>query len=139
MAGKSALLADVAGFYTAFGLAPAEGQPETEDHVGAELEVMSALSVKEAWAVSEAAAAGLDITRAAQRAFVDDHLGRWAGTFAGRVAGEATSGFLSAAAELLSAWMAQEGVRLAITPAQLDGVQAAEEAPFACPMAPRPD
>jgi hypothetical protein len=33
MAGKSAELADLAGFYAAFGLAPAASQPDMEDHV----------------------------------------------------------------------------------------------------------
>ena len=38
MSGKSAQLADVAGFYAAFGLAPGAWQPDLEDHIGAELD-----------------------------------------------------------------------------------------------------
>src|SRR3989338_8522435 len=45
---KTARLADVAGFYEAFGVGPAAAQPDMEDHVGAELGVMSALGLKEA-------------------------------------------------------------------------------------------
>jgi DMSO reductase family type II enzyme chaperone len=136
MAGKSALLADVAGFYTAFGLEPAAGQPEAEDHIGAELEFMSALAVKEAWALARSEAAGLEVTRAAQRAFVTDHLGRWAPAFAERLAAEAAPGFLPAAAALLRVWLDVERGRLEVTPAPLDGVSVPEEAPLSCPMAP---
>ena len=136
MAGKAALLADVAGFYTAFGLEPAAGQPEAEDHIGAELEFMSALALKEAWALSGDEAAGLEVTRAAQRAFVADHLGRWAPAFAEQLAAEGAPGFLPAAAALLDVWVAAECARLDVTPAPLDGVSVPEEAPLTCPMAP---
>ena len=136
MAGKSALLADVAGFYLAFGLEPAAGQPEAEDHIGAELEFMSALALKEAWALSGDETAGLEVTRAAQRAFVLEHLGRWAPVFAERLAVEAESGLLVAAAALLRVWLDAECARLDVTPARLDGVSVAEETPLTCPMAP---
>jgi DMSO reductase family type II enzyme chaperone len=136
MAGKSALLADVAGFYTAFGLEPAAGQPEAEDHIGAELEFMSALALKEAWALSENEAAGLEVTRAAQRVFLFDHLGRWAHAFAERLDAEATPGVLPAAAALLHVWLELECVRLEVTPLPLEGVSVPEEAPLSCPRAP---
>jgi TorA maturation chaperone TorD len=136
MAGKSTLLADIAGFYQAFGLTPAEFQPEVEDHVCAETEFMSALAVKEAWALSENHTEGLAVTRDAARAFLHDHLGRWATAFARRVAELAPPGFYPAAAALLEEWLKAECARLAVEPAPLEGVTAAEEAPFACPVAP---
>jgi len=136
MAGKAALLADVAGFYRAFALEPAEGQPEVEDHVCAELEFMSALALKEAWAVAECHADGLGVTRDAGRMFLRDHLGRWGPTFAGRLATVAAPGFYPAAAAVLKAWLEAEFARLHVAPARLEGVTEAEEASFACPMAP---
>jgi DMSO reductase family type II enzyme chaperone len=136
MAGKAALLADIAGFYRAFGLEPSEGQPEVEDHVAAELEFLSLLALKEAWALAEDHEEGLEITRTAQRAFLADHLARWGTVFARRVAAEAQAGFYPVAAALLEAWLAAECARLQVVAAHLEGVTAAEDAPFACPMAP---
>jgi TorA maturation chaperone TorD len=136
MAGKSTLLADVAGFYQAFGLAPAEFQPEVEDHVCAETEFMSALALKEAWAISEGHAEGLAVTRDAARAFLCDHLGRWGGAFIRRLGELNPPAFYSAAAALLEEWLKADCVRLGVDPAPLEGVTAAEETPFACPMAP---
>jgi DMSO reductase family type II enzyme chaperone len=135
MAGKAALVADVAGFYRAFGLEPGGGQPEIEDHLGAELEFMSALAVKEAWALAQQHGEGLDVTSRAQRSFLAEHLARWSATFAERIAATG-QGFHAAAAALLTAWLDAECERLGVAVVPLEGVREAEEAPFACPMAP---
>jgi TorA maturation chaperone TorD len=135
MAGKAALLADVAGFYRAFGLEPAAGQPEVEDHVCAELEFMSVLALKEAWAIAGRHTEGLEVTLAAQRAFLTDHLARWAGAFARRVTAAAAPGFYPAAAALLQAWIDADCARLQIAPVALEGVTEAEAGAFTCPMA----
>ena len=135
LAGKATLLADVAGFYRAFGLEPAAGQPEVEDHVCAELEFMSVLALKEAWALGEDAADMLDVTRAAARSFLTDHLGRWGAAFAARVRETVAPGVLPAAAALLAAWLDAECARLEVAPSPLEGVSEAESGAFACPMA----
>lgn len=139
LAGKSALLADIAGFYQAFGLEPAGGQPETEDHLVAEVEFMSALALKEAWALAEGAGAAREVTRQAATAFLTDHLGRWAETFA-EALGEATPvAYYTAAAALLGAWVRGEIATLGATPARLAGPGGLDpiqqEDAFTCPMA----
>jgi putative dimethyl sulfoxide reductase chaperone len=139
MGGKAAVLADVAGFYLAFGLEAADGQPEVEDHICAELEFMSALTLKEAWAVTEGQAEGLEVTLAAQRAFLTDHLGRWTSAFAKRLAAAAAPGFYPAAAASLRAWLDADCARLGVAPVALEGVNEAEAGAFDCPMAPPPD
>jgi putative dimethyl sulfoxide reductase chaperone len=136
MAGKAALLADIAGFYCAFGLEPAAGQPEVEDHVCAELEFMSILTLKEAWAIAERQTEGLEVTVAAQRAFLTDHLARWSGAFAERVTAAAAPGFHPAAAAVLRAWLEADCARLDIAPRALEGVNEAEPGGFGCPLAP---
>jgi DMSO reductase family type II enzyme chaperone len=139
LAGKGALLADVAGFYAAFGLRPAVQAPDTEDHVAAELEFMSALAVKEAWALGEDHAEGLAVTRAAQAAFLRDHLGAWAGAFAREVQAATPLLFYVAAAEVLAAWVDVEVAALGVEPASAAGPDApAEEESFTCPMGPAP-
>ncbi len=139
---RPALLADVAGFYRAFGLEPAGAQADTEDHVVAEAEFMSALAVKEAWALAQDEAEAAAITRDAQRAFLTDHLGRWAGAFA-RALGAATPlAYYTAAAALLAAWVEVEVAALGAAPATVteaapvDPVAGAEA--FTCPMAAPP-
>jgi DMSO reductase family type II enzyme chaperone len=136
MGGKVALLADVAGFYRAFGLEPAEGQPEVEDHVAAELEFMSALALKEAWALAEDHGEGLAVTRDGQRSFLGDHLARWGGVFAARLAATAAPGLYPAVAALLETWLADDCARLDVAAAPLVGTNEAEAAPVICPMAP---
>jgi len=136
---KTARLADVAGFYEAFGVGPAAAQPDMEDHVGAELEFMSALALKEAWARGEGDAEAAEITREAQVKFLTDHLGRWAEAFAGEVEEATPLPFYTAAASLLAAWIAAEVETLDATPSRVgapDALTADAAEPFSCPMAP---
>lgn len=75
--GKSATLADVSGFYLAFGLQPTPGDTHPEDHLALELEFMSLLALKEAYALAEGWHEHLEVTREAQHKFLQDHLGTW--------------------------------------------------------------
>jgi DMSO reductase family type II enzyme chaperone len=94
-------LADIAGFYKAFGL---EVTPGTEhvDHISVELEFMHLLAVKEAVAVAECHLEHADLCREAARTFLRDHLQRWCERLSNRIS--ETSGTVSiyaAAGELL--------------------------------------
>jgi TorA maturation chaperone TorD len=137
MAGKSAQLADVAGFLTAFGLATEATRSDIEDHIAAELEFMSVLALKEAYALAEDHAEGLEVVRPAARAFLGDHLGGWAEPFARGLRGATPLPYYAAAAELLENWIRIELDVLGVTPAMLDGPRASgpvEEDTFTCPM-----
>jgi TorA maturation chaperone TorD len=138
MAGKSAELADVAGFYAAFGLTPALARPDMEDHIAVELEFMSALALKEAYALAEGDTDGIAVTRAAQLAFLTDHLGRWAEPFAESLRAATPVPYYATAAGLLAAWVLAEFAALGATPTRLEGRAdpgpAGEDA-FTCPMA----
>lgn len=91
-------LADIVGFYTAFGLEIGAASHERADHVSVECEFMSVLAMKEAWAESVGDEAGLETIRSAQRAFLADHLGRWFPAFARRVAQADGRGFFGSLA-----------------------------------------
>jgi TorA maturation chaperone TorD len=137
MAGKSTELADVAGFYTAFGLTPSAARPDMEDHLAAELEFMSILALKEAYARAEGHADGLAVTRSAQVTFLTDHLGRWAQTFARDLQAATPLPYYGAAAELLSTWLRAEIGELGATPMRLEDLVdpgALGEDTFTCPM-----
>lgn len=75
-------LADVAGFYAAFGIKP---QGELPDHIVSELEFMSLLCLKEVYALSHGKQAEAEICVEAQHKFVQEHLGRWLSLFSERV------------------------------------------------------
>jgi TorA maturation chaperone TorD len=135
LAGKGTALADVAGFYAAFGLSPRVA--EVEDHIAAELEFMSALALKEAAALAEDLPEGAAITRAAQAAFVRDHLGLWAGAFAETLRALTPCAYLERAADLLTSWLAEEMRGFGVEPGPLASPLAGdpdEAGQFACPM-----
>ena len=139
MAGKSALLADIAGFYAAFGLEPSATHPDAEDHVAPECEFMSVLCLKEAYALAEGMAEGLEVTRGAQASFLGEHLGRWAEAFAGAVKEATPLPYYGALADLLIAWVREEIGGLGAEPQRVRGrfgYDPVQEEAFTCPMAP---
>ncbi len=138
MAGKAAMLADIAGFYAAFGLAPAGSQPDMADHVAAELEFMSALALKEAYALGEGDTEKWDITHRAQVSFLGDHLGCWAETFAAAVKEATPLAYYGALADLLETWVQVEVKALGAAAVRLAGLgddPIRREDAFSCPMA----
>ncbi len=110
-------LADVAGFYQAFGLAHGEG--EMPDHVAVELEFYSVLLVKQAHLHEAGDAEGVSIVEAARRDFLAEHLAPLAFALAARPAltGDALYG---PAALFCSRLVAAECESLGITAAPLD-------------------
>lgn len=72
--GPTFQMADIAGFYQAFGF---EVTGERPDHIVPELEFLALLLVKEAYALIAADRDGAAICAEARGKFVADHLGRW--------------------------------------------------------------
>lgn len=78
-------MADIAGFYRAFGVRPSADMPERPDHAALELELMGWLIAKELHTGHESGSAALEkaeVCRAAQRRFVAEHLAWWLPAFA---------------------------------------------------------
>jgi TorA maturation chaperone TorD len=143
LAGKAAALADVSGFYAAFGLGAEDGHGEAEDHIVAELEFMSVLALKEAWALGAGEDEGREVTRAAQLAFLRDHLGRWAASFADELVTATPLPYYAAVADALRDWVALELRAVAVCPPplpRLTGHDPLQEDVFTCPrVAPDPE
>jgi len=78
---KAQQLADIAGFYRAFGLEMGGESHERPDHLAVELEFMYFLALKEAHARRGGHAEGIEICIDAQKKFLQDHLGRWLNAF----------------------------------------------------------
>ncbi len=116
---RSQQLADIAGFYRAFGLEPNRQQPERQDHISVELEFMARLIQKELFAASEAdlyEKAGL--CREAQAKFFEAHLAWWAPAFAELLRRGSVDGLYAAIADALACFVPVERALLGIRPAQ---------------------
>ena len=76
---KTSELADIAGFYEAFGfkLSDEEGSREMCDHIAVECEFYALLAAKEQYQKEAGDSEGEAIIRDARRKFLQDHLGRY--------------------------------------------------------------
>lgn len=80
---KGSELADIAGFYLAFGVRPLEGGGLI-DHLAVELEFYGWLSAKEEQLRSQGDRAGIEVVRDGRRKFLGEHLGRFVAAVAAR-------------------------------------------------------
>lgn len=78
-------LADITGFYNAFGLKVSGRAPERGDHVSVECEFLHFLLYKESVALEDGAQDKAEICREASRRFLSDHLASWLPAFARRL------------------------------------------------------
>lgn len=108
---KTHTLADIAGFYRAFGVQTAPELHERVDHVSVELEFMEFLCLKQAHAARRER---IGQCRAAQARFVEEHLGAWSRGFARRLRAVAGRGFFAILAELLGNYVDAEAQRLGV-------------------------
>jgi len=93
-------LADLAGFYAAFGMQLNEGAHERADHVCAECEFMSVLAAKEAHAIETQDDEARTVIEEAGRSFLADHLGHWLPAMARRLRDADPDGFYGALGRL---------------------------------------
>ena len=107
-------LADIAGFYSAFGLESAGAGADRPDHIAVECEFMSVLCVKEAAGLEVDLPALVETCFNAQRAFLKDHLARWLPAFCTRVISADGDGFYGRLARLAAALLKAECRRFEI-------------------------
>ncbi|MBI5949762.1 MAG: molecular chaperone TorD family protein [Chloroflexi bacterium] len=101
-------MADIAGFYRAFGVENASGGFRPDD-LCVELEFMAFLCQKQAYAAEHLSAARVAEAKRAQRLFLREHLGRWGGGVGARVSACAERGsFYDIAGRALGAWIADD-------------------------------
>ena len=99
---RGAVVGDVAGFYKAFDLKP-ESSSGPPDSLWNELAFLCWLSLKEAYAIENEMAEGLEIIRNAMAEFLKDHLGRWTGAFVDRLLTASNNSLYVTASHLLLA------------------------------------
>lgn len=107
-------LADVAGFYAAFGMEVDHRANDRGDHIAVECEFMNVLCAKEARALEKGEADHLGICVDAQHDFLKDHLARWVPAFAHRIQQANPQGFYGALAAFTKAFVAGECRRFEI-------------------------
>jgi putative dimethyl sulfoxide reductase chaperone len=103
-------MADIAGFYRAFGLDTLEMGDRT-DSLTAELEFMYILCMKEAIARNEGNAEGAAVCREAQAKFLHEHLAVWLPRFVARLEKGGADGFYLALARLTERFIAADASR----------------------------
>ncbi len=114
-------LADLNAFYRAFGLELADDAAERPDHICLELEFMSVLAAKEAYALEHQLDADqIALGRDAQKKFLREHLGHWLPAFTRRLEREAGPGALAALAQFTRDFVLSECARLAVMPGSED-------------------
>jgi TorA maturation chaperone TorD len=128
-------LADISGYYLAFGLRAATASDVRADHVACECEFMDVMNRKEAFLLATRMDdETLDVTRQASRAFMRDHLGQFGRAFATRVMVEDSGGFFGVLGATLAELLEAECQRLALASGPVD-LAVRPDAPDPAPMA----
>lgn len=109
-------LADIAGFYRAFGLEVSDRAKERLDHIAVELEFMGFLAFKEAYALTHHGEERASVCREGQRKFLEEHLARWAPLFAKLLSRKTPEGLYRHLASFLEAFITAECRRLEARP-----------------------
>ena len=114
-------MADVGGFYLANGLQAGGVQPERPDHITTELEFMSFLALKEAYALEHMGESEQAIAIETQSLFLRDHLGCWGPGLGDRIEARADgqSTFYAAVGALLTKWLSAECLRFNVAPVRI--------------------
>ncbi len=105
---KSNELADIAGFYSAFGMEMDANAHERADHVAVQCEFMGVLALKEIYALETANADAQQVVSDAQRSFLADHSGRWMPAVASRLTKADPEGFYGRLGRFLGEFIASE-------------------------------
>ncbi len=131
---RSQTLADISGFYAAFGFTTSLAHPERHDHIVLELEFMALLLGLERLAF-EHNPPHPDrgrTCRHAQKRFLTEHLAWWATGFAKLLIKEDTTGYFAAAGKFLAALIPAERALADIPAPQTPSKAAPPEGPEVC-------
>ncbi|MCU0696816.1 MAG: molecular chaperone TorD family protein [Myxococcaceae bacterium] len=127
---KGTELADLAGFYAAYGLEAVEGH-EAFDHLAVELEFYAALLARQALLETAGDREGVEVVQATRVSFLADHLGRLATGLSTHVAVRADSAW-AGAARFTVGLILEECAALGVTPVPLSFLSVQEPDEVAC-------
>lgn len=112
---QSQELADISGFYRAFGFSLGGAVRERPDHLAVELEFMALLAMKEAHAWLNGLTEHAEMCVDAQAKFLGEHLGTWIDLFAQSLALNAASGLYPPLAAWTAEFIRADAARLGVT------------------------
>lgn len=110
------IMADVAGFYSAFGVRISRSQRELPDFLGTELEFLHFVGWKEANALREGNRNAAVICREAQEKFLTEHLGAWVTRFRERIESCSAGRFYVLLARLIERFVGAQGTQTLAIP-----------------------
>ncbi|MFU8869707.1 TorD/DmsD family molecular chaperone [Natronococcus sp.] len=114
------VLADISGFYKAFGLSMEDENRERADHLCIQLEFLSHLALQTAYLENEGDETGVEVVTDAQGSFLEDHLGRWTGRFRETLDEEADVEFYRALATLVDSLVGDDTDRFGVEPKEFE-------------------
>jgi len=117
VAGHTGALADIAGFYKAFGMRVHGDRP---DHIVAELEFLAVVTLAESDAADRGDAEQQAVSADVARTFLRDHAGGWVDAWAARVRATTTDGPWAQLASLINGALAAECRRRNVIPVRSD-------------------
>jgi DMSO reductase family type II enzyme chaperone len=135
---RAQVIADVAGFYRAFGLEPSRDTPERHDHVALELEFMAWLIMKERHArhahPEPKALENAQVCAEAARRFFRQHVAWWMPAFAHALRRhQGTAQFYRSLADVLAAFIhAERALTDTAAPTELVAPKRTEDADAEC-------
>lgn len=141
---KASQLADIAGFYNAWGLQTSESRRTMPDFVGTELEFLAMVTRREAYAALRGWANRRKVARESADSFMQSHLGRWVNAFAADlrdvVADDAAGRFYAALARTLEQFVVMDVAAAGVAPAMLTlrVPRPEDDEPMACMDDPAP-
>lgn len=136
---KGVILADICGFYQAFGVSVRQESGEKADHFTGEAEFIAMLLVMLSAARLAGDVSREEVTSKAIRDFVDDHWGQWLLSMCERLRATAALELYAALADAIEeVWKALAGLHGLPTPAPADGEPPAVDtgSPYECSLAP---
>ncbi len=109
-------MADIAGFYNAFGFKMSQEEKALADFIGTELEFMHAITFKEHHALEKGEEEHVEICREAQEKFLEGHLGTWVSAFSKVLSATTHLEYFRALGRLLEEFVAFDGKYLGVAP-----------------------
>jgi TorA maturation chaperone TorD len=119
-------LADLAGYYNAFGLEHGGKQLEGLDHISLELEFMYVLTFKEGYAFENDGSEKADVCIKAQKKFMKNEIGSWGSLFAKLLETKGKDEYYTKIGGLLKVFLGMETAFLKVKPRKLKAPDASD-------------
>lgn len=128
---KGTDMADIAGFYNAFGFRMSDKEKALVDFIGTELEFMHVATFKEHHALEKGEEGHAEVCREAEGKFLKGHLGTWVNAFSKVLSATTHLEFFRTLGKLLEEFVTFDGKHLGVAPFQVVSVPAFNPSPVA--------